>query len=316
MTLAYVPRRVAVAVLQILGVAVAVFALSALLPGDTAVVILGKHGTPEQIETLRQQLGLDEPFVRRLLAWFGGLAHGDLGTSLLTGAPVTAELADGLATTAVLTGVALAVIVPLALLIGVTTGLRQGSRLDKAVNSVIVVLDSIPEFALGLLLVALFSLRLGWLPATAAGLSGTSLATHPAVLVLPVVVLVCKQLCALTRQIRIGVAEGNTAEYTRHVRTHGLRESTVLFKHVLPNAAGPSVQQLARTVDGLLGGVVVVEALFALPGLGSGFVDAVMARDLPTVQGYALVFAGTTVTVNLLADIAAYRLVPRHRSAS
>ncbi|KGI79991.1 peptide ABC transporter permease [Actinopolyspora erythraea] len=315
MTPAYLPRRVTIAVLQVLGVAVAVFALSALLPGDTAVVVLGKHGTPEQIEALRRELGLDEPFGQRLLEWFTGLLRGDLGTSLLTGAPVTAEISDGLATTAVLTATTLAVIVPLALAVGVLTGLRQGSPLDRTVNSVIVMLDSIPEFALGLLLVALFSLRLGWLPPTAAGLSGTSLITHPAVLVLPVAVLVCKQLCALARQIRIGVAEANTAEYARHARMHGLRERTVLLRHVLPNAAAPSVQQFARTVDGLLGGVVVVEALFALPGLGSGFVDAVMARDLPTVQGYALVFAATTVTVNLLADITAYRLVPRHRGS-
>ncbi|NYH79538.1 peptide/nickel transport system permease protein [Actinopolyspora biskrensis] len=308
-------RRIGIALLQVLGVTVAVFALSALLPGDTAVVILGRHGTSEQIAALRERLGLDEPLPSRLLEWFGGLAHGDLGTSLLTGKPVAEEIADGLATTVVLTSCALGVILPLALAIGVLTGLRRGSPLDRAVNSVVVLLDSVPEFALGLLLVGLFSLRLGWLPATAAGISGTSLLAYPAVLVLPVVVLVCKQLCALTRQIRIGVAEAHTAEYASHARMHGLPERVVLFRHVLPNAAGAAVQQLARTVDGLLGGVVVVEALFALPGLGSGFVDAVRTRDLPTVQGYALMFAATTVTVNLLADIAARRLVPRREVA-
>ncbi|NHD18715.1 MULTISPECIES: ABC transporter permease [unclassified Actinopolyspora] len=304
-------RRIAVALLQVLGVAVLVFALGASLPGDTAVVILGKHGTPEQMAELRERLDLDEPLPTRFLEWFGGLAHGDLGTSLLTGKPVIEEIADGLATTVVLTSVALGFTLPLALALGVLTGLRRGSPLDRAVNSIVVVLDSVPEFALGLLLVGLFSLQLGWLPATAAGISGFSLLAYPAVLVLPVMVLVCKQLCALARQIRIGVAEADTAEYTSHARMHGLPERIVLFRHVLPNAAGTAVQQLARTVDGLLGGVVVVEALFALPGLGSGFVDAVMTRDLPTVQGYTLIFAITTVTVNLLADIAARQLVPQ-----
>lgn len=307
----FVLARASLAVLQVAVVAVAVFALTALLPGDTAVVVLGQHGTPEQIAALREQLDLDRPFLQRLSDWLGGLLHGDLGESLLTGTTVTHEITDGLATTALLAALTLAIIVPLALAIGIVTGLRQGSLLDRALNSLVVLLDSVPEFALGLLAVGLFSLQLGWLPATAAGMSGTGLLTHPAVLVLPVGLLVAKQLCALARQVRIGFAEANNADYAMHVRTHGLAERTVLLRHVLPNAAGPAVQQLARTVDGLLGGVVVVEALFALPGVGSGFVSAVMARDLPTVQGYALLFAATTVTVNLLADVAARMLVPQ-----
>ncbi|PKW16580.1 ABC transporter permease [Saccharopolyspora spinosa] len=307
----FVLRRLGAAALQLAAVAVAVFALTSILPGDTAVVVLGEHATDEQVTALREQLGLDRPLWERFLDWLGSVVHGDLGQSLLTGEAVSDEIARGFATTALLTLLALAVVIPLAVAAGVTTGLRQGSLLDRVLNGVIVMLNSVPEFALALLLVALFALQLGWLPATAAGASGWSLATQPAVLVLPVGVLVSKQLCALARQVRIGVAEADNAEYAMHVRLHGLSEGKVVFRHVLPNALGPAVQQLARAVDGLLGGVVVVEAIFALPGMGSGFIGAVMARDLPSVQGYALVFAATTITLNLLADVTSRRLVPQ-----
>lgn len=311
MTARFASARVAVAALQVAVVATGVFALTSLLPGDTAVVILGEHTTPERAAVLREQLGLDKPLGERFLEWVGGLLRGDLGTSLVTGSEVVSDVGSGLVTTTLVAALALLVVIPLAALIGVVSGSREGSRLDRALNGAVVLLNSIPEFALGLLLLGLFALHLGWLPATAAGLSGWSLARYPAVLVLPVAVLVSKQLCALARQVRIGVAEATRAEHAHHVRMLGLPERTVLVKHVLPNALGPSVQQLARTVDGMFGGVVVVEALFALPGMGTGFVDAVKARDLPLVQGYALVFALTTITANLIADLVAHRLVPR-----
>lgn len=307
----YVAGRLLTAGAQAVAVLVVVFALTSLLPGDTAVVILDEHADAEQVAALREQLGLDRPVPVRFLHWIGGLVHGDLGTSLLTGTPVAEQLARDVATTALLTVLTLAVVLPLALAIGILSGLREGSRTDRALNTATVLLNSVPEFALGLVLVGLLGVQWGWLPATAAGMSGWSLLSDPAVLVLPVAVLAGKHLCALSRQVRIGVAECSRAEYAVHARLLGLPERTVVTRHVLPNALGPAVQQLARAVDGLLGGVVVVEALFALPGMGSGFLDAVQARDLPVVQGYALVFALTTVLVNLLADLAAHRLVPQ-----
>ncbi|MEV0697002.1 ABC transporter permease [Saccharopolyspora sp. NPDC050389] len=304
-------RRLVIAALQLAAVAVTVFALTSILPGDTAVVVLGEHATDEQVAALRERLGLDRPLWERFADWLSGVLQGDLGTSLLTGTAVSDQIARGFATTALLALLALAVVIPLALAVGIGTGLRPGSLLDRGLNGAVVTLNSVPEFALALLLIALFALQLGWLPATAAGASGWALAAQPAVLVLPVGVLVSKQLCALARQVRIGVVEADNAEYAMHVRLHGLTERTVVLRHVLPNALGPAVQQLAQAVDGLLGGVVVVEAVFALPGMGSGFVGAVMARDLPAVQGYALVFAGTTIALNLFADVVARRLVPQ-----
>ncbi|RRO16916.1 ABC transporter permease [Saccharopolyspora rhizosphaerae] len=304
-------RRLATGFLHVVVVATAVFALTSWLPGDAAVVVLGEDASDGQVAALRAQLGVDRPWGDRFLDWAGGLLRGDLGTSLLTGEPVAEQLGRELSSTAVLTGLVLVLVLPLSAVIGVVSGMRPGSRTDRSLNAVVVVLTAIPEFALGMVLVAVLALHLGWLPATAAGLSGLSLADQPAVLVLPVTVLVCKQLSALARQVRVGVAGAVDAGYATHLRVLGVPERSVLLRHVLPNALAPAVQQLARTVDGLLGGVVVVEALFGLTGVGAGFVDAVKTRDLPVVQGYALVFVVTTVLVNTAADVAARRLVPQ-----
>lgn len=303
-----VAGRIAVAAAQLVAVSVIVFALTTALPGDTAEIVLGQQATPEQIAALRSQLGLDRPVLLRFADWVGGLLTGDPGRSLVTGVPVADELANRLASTATVAGIALAVIVPVALAAGVTAGRRPGSVADRAITALCTAGQAIPEFASGLVLVAVFAVALGWLPATAGGGSFTG----PAVLVLPVVVLALNQVGRLARQIRIGVVETDRAEYVVHLRRLGMGGRALLWRHVLPGALPPSVQQLARVVDGLLGGVVVVEALFALPGVGAGFVDAVQGRDLPLVQAYALLFATTTVVVNLVADLVSDRLAP-HR---
>jgi peptide/nickel transport system permease protein len=302
--------RTGTALLQLVAVSVAVFALTTFLPGDTSEIVLGPLATPEQIEELRTRLGLDRPPVERFADWVGGLLHGDLGTSLATGRPVVDDMGARLGLTVLLALLAVAVLVPLATALGLAAGRRPGSPADRLVTAATTVAQAIPDFALGLLLVALFALQLGWLPATAAGVVGFS-GLAPAMLVLPVAILVSNQLGRLARQVRIGVVAADAAEHVVHLRRLGLDERAVLLRHVLPGAVVPSVQQLARTVDGLLGGVLVVEALFALPGIGSGFVSAVQTRDLPVVQAYALLFAVTTIVVNLVADLASRRLVPQ-----
>jgi peptide/nickel transport system permease protein len=303
-----VVARLLVAPAQFAAVSVIVFLLTSSLPGDAAEIVLGRDATAEQVATLRAQLGLDRPLTERFAGWLGGLVRGDLGTSLVSGRPVVDELGDRLGVTALLAAVAVLVLVPLAVAAGTVAGRRPGSGVDRGLTGMLVGLQAVPEFALGLVLVGVFALQLAWLPATAAG--GTFLG--PAVLVLPILVLVANQLGRLARQIRVGVVATDQAEHVVHLRRLGLEERTVLLRHVLPGAALPSIQQLARIVDSLLGGVVVVEALFAIPGVGSGFVEAVGARDLPVVQGYALLYAATTIGVNLVADLVSARLTP-HR---
>ncbi|GAA1974604.1 ABC transporter permease [Amycolatopsis minnesotensis] len=306
----YPVRRLGFAVVQAAVVLVASFGLTALLPGDAASVVLNDQATPEQIAIARHQLGLDQPLPDRFGHWLAGLCSGDLGRSLVTGAPVADELGRRLAATALLAGLTVVLLVPLALLTGLVSGLREGSRADRVLTAVTVVLHAVPEFVLGLVLLALFAVHTGLLPATAAGMRGPDLLSRPEVLVLPVTVLVARQLCDLARQVRIGVAEQTGGEVAEHLRLLGLRERTVVLRHVLPGAVAPAVQQLARAVEGLLTGAVIVESLFAVTGLGTGFVEAVQNRDIPQVQGYVLVFAGVVVLGNLAADLVAHRLTP------
>jgi peptide/nickel transport system permease protein len=208
----------------------------------------------------------------------------------------------------VLAVLALVLLIPAAVLLGVLAALREGGPLDRAVTTVTVGLHSIPEFALAVVLIALFGVQLRWLPPTAVG---ADLLGQPAVLVLPLVVLVARPLCSISRLVRAGMIDALASDYVRHARRLGIGVTRVRFAHALPTALAPAVQQVARTTDWLLGGVIVVEAVFVIPGLGTILVDAVAGRDLPVVQGLAVVFAVTTVVVNLVADLLVFRLAPR-----
>lgn len=314
--LRYTARRTSVALAQCLFVLVAVFALGSLLPGDSADVLRGEHGTPQQAAALRRQLGLDDPAWQRFWHWLGSLLTGDPGHSLVTGLPVGDEIGRRLAVSALLALPALAAVGLLAPLLGTVAGLRAGSRLDRAMTAAAVALHSVPEFVLGLVLVATLSLAAGLLPATAAGMDGSALAARPAVLVLPVTVLAARQFCDLARQIRAGVVDHRGSPPAEHLRLLGVPERHVVLRHVLPNALAPAAQQFARCVEGMLAGALLVESLFSVRGVGTGFLEAVENRDAPQMQGYALLFAGTVVAVNLVGDLVSYRLAPRREVAT
>ncbi|RAJ68833.1 peptide/nickel transport system permease protein [Streptomyces sp. Amel2xB2] len=307
----HVLRRCALALAQCFFALVVVFALDSLVPGDAADVLQGDHGTPQQTAALRARLGLDEPVWLRFWQWLGSLLTGDPGRSLVTGLPVGEEIGRRLAVSLVLALPALALVALLAPLLGVVAGLREGSRTDRALNSAALLLHSVPEFVLAMLLIASVSLAAGLLPATAAGMDGAGLLAEPGVLVLPVVVLTARQLCDLARQIRVGVAARRGSAPAEHLRLLGMPERRVVWRHVLPSALAPAVQQFARCVEGLLGGALIVESLFSIQGVGTGFVEAVQNRDTPQVQSYALLFAGTVVAVNLAGDLLSHRLTPR-----
>lgn len=306
----YALRRLALGLLQILAAATAVYVLTEALPGDAAVVRAGDNPDSARIAALRDELGLEVPAFERYVDWLGGLAHGDLGTSLATGSPVADVLGRGLAPTALLAVGTLALVVPVSVLLGAAAAARERGLLDRALTMIGVGLYSVPEFALAVVLVAVFALHLGWLPATAVG-AGTDLMSEPAVLVLPFAVLAIRPVCSLARLVRVGLIDAHAAEHVKHARRLGLSPRRVLWRHALPGAVAPAAQHLARTADWLLGGVVVVEAVFVVPGLGTALVDAIAARDVPVVQGLAVLFAATTVAVNLLADLVAFRLAPR-----
>ncbi|WP_033440224.1 ABC transporter permease [Saccharothrix sp. NRRL B-16314] len=304
----YALRRLAIGLVQVLAVVTVVFLLVQALPGDAAVALAGDNPDPRRIEEIRVAMGLDRPALDRFGSWLWGLAHGDFGVSLFSGRPVAEFLHDGLGPTLVLALLALVLLIPLSVLLGVLAALREGGPLDRVVTTVTVGLHSIPEFALAVVLIAVFGVQLRWLPPTAVG---ADLLASPAVLVLPLVVLIARPLCSISRLVRAGMIDALASDHVRHALRLGIGVTRVRFAHALPSALAPAVQQVARTVDWLLGGVIVVEAVFVIPGLGTILVDAVAGRDLPVVQGLAVVFAVTTVVVNLVADLVVFRLAPR-----
>ncbi|MGN9843136.1 ABC transporter permease [Nonomuraea sp. H19] len=305
----YALRRLLLGAAQVVAVATLVFALTEALPGDAAVVLAGDIPDEERINQLRHALELDRPAVERWAGWLAGLARGDLGASLVSGRPVSGVLADGLPPTLVLAGLTLVLLVPISVAAGVVAAVREGGLLDRALTTVTVGLYSIPEFALGVVLVAVFAVRLGWFPPTAVG-APPNLLQQPVLLVLPLVVLLARPVCSISRLVRAGMIDALASGYVAHARRLGLPLWRVRLAHALPNALLPGVQQLARTTDWLLGGVIVVESVFVIPGLGTLLNDSVAARDLPVIQALCVLFATTTVVVNLVADLAAYRLAP------
>ncbi|MGW3681972.1 ABC transporter permease [Streptomyces prasinus] len=306
----FVARRLLLGVLQTAAVVLLVFALTEALPGDAAVALAGDQPDPARIAAVREAMGLDRPAGERLADWAAGLLHGDLGTSLVSGRPVNRYLADGFGPTLLLASLTVVLLVPAGFGLGVLAARYAGRPADRLISSVTLAVYAVPEFALGVLLVTVFALRLGWLPPTAVG-HGTDLLAHPAVLVLPVLVLLSRPVCSLARMVRAGMIDALASPYAAQARRYGVSGTRVRYAHALPNALAPAAQQLARTVDWLLCGVIVVEALYVIPGLGTVLLDAVAERDVPVVQGLAVVFGVLTVVLNLGADLVAHRFAPR-----
>ncbi|MFD8824792.1 ABC transporter permease [Streptomyces sp. NPDC059605] len=311
----WIARRLLLGAVQTAAVVLLVFALTEALPGDAAVALAGDRPDPERIAAIREATGLDRPAHERLADWVSGLAHGDLGTSLVSGRPVGTYLADGYGPTLLLAALTVVLLVPFGVSLGVLAARHEGRFVDRLVSSVTLGAYAVPEFALGVLLVTVFALRLGWFPPTAVG-HGTDLLAHPAALVLPVLVLLSRPVCSLARLVRAGMIDALAAPYAAHARRCGVPGVRVRYGHALPNAVAPAAQQLARTVDWLLCGVIVVEALYVIPGLGTVLMNAVAERDMPVVQGLAVVFGVTAVVLNLGADLVARRFAPRSEVAA
>ncbi|MET9567362.1 ABC transporter permease [Streptomyces tauricus] len=308
-------RRLLLGGVQTVAVVLLVFALTEALPGDAAVALAGDQPDPVRIAAIREAMDLDRPAYERLAEWAAGLAHADFGTSLASGRPVTSYISGAFGPTLLLASLTVALLVPVGVGLGVLAARFEGSWVDRLVSAVTLGVYAVPEFAFGVLLVTVFALRLDWLPPTAVGY-GTDLLGHPAALVLPVLVLLSRPVCSLSRLVRAGMIDALASPYVAHARRYGIPGARVRYAHALPNAVAPAAQQLARTVDWLLCGVIVVEALFVIPGLGTVLMNAVAERDVPVVQGLAVVFGVITVVLNLGADLVAHRFAPRAEVAA
>lgn len=303
-------RRLLLGAGQTAAVVLLVFALTEALPGDAAVALAGDQPDPARIAAIREAMELDRPAHERLMDWAAGLARGDFGTSLASGRPVSSYIVDGFGPTVLLAVLTVVLLVPVGVGLGVLAARHEGRFVDRLVSSVTLGVYAVPEFAFGVLLITVFALRLGWFPPTAVGY-GTDLLGHPSALVLPVLVLLSRPVCSLARLVRAGMIDALASPYAAHARRYGIPGARVRYAHALPNAITPAAQQLARTVDWLLCGVIVVEALYVIPGLGTVLMNAVAERDVPVVQGLAVFFGLTTVVLNMGADLVAHRFAPR-----
>jgi peptide/nickel transport system permease protein len=311
--LRFLAARVLATFPVLLVVAVAVFLMLRLTPGDPAAVIAGDSATNEQIEQIRASLGLDESIPVQFGIWAGNALRGDLGESFFFKMPVAQLIAQRLEPTLALALCTIVLAVAVAVPLGVLAAWRHGGWLDRALMGFSTLGFSIPVFVLGYLLIWLVSMKLGWLPVQ--GYTRLSEGFGPFIryLILPSITLSVIYIALIARVTRAAVSEALTEDYVRTARAKGLPEVRVLLRHALANAAVPIVTVIGIGLALLIGGVVVTESVYSIPGLGRLTVDAVLARDFPTIQGVILLFSVAYVLINLAIDLSYLLFDPRIR---
>ena len=308
--------RFALILLTLVVVSLAIFGVTEVLPGDVAEAVLGKSRTPGALETLREQMGLDQPPWKRYLNWVGGVFQGDLGTSLVQDRPVTEILKSRLQNSLVLAIAAFCIAVPSAILVGVWAGVRRGSAGDHTVSVLSLVAISLPEFVTGFILIVFLSSTLGWLPSSSIVLPGTSPLARPEILIMPVLTMTAVLFGYIMRMTRANIIEALETNYVRTAILKGLPRWQVIWRHAVPNAMLPTISVVSINVGWMLGGLIIVESVFGYPGLGLTLINAINRRDLPVLQAVALLVAGTYAVSNLVADLMYVWLNPRIRISS
>lgn len=311
--LTFVLRRLLLACLSVSLAALLVFCALLAVPGDPATAILGLNASPEALAALRAQLGLNEPPARRFLGWFGGILRGDFGVSLTYRTPVRELIADRLAVSLPLALAGMMVACAVALPLGVLAALKRGTPLDPLVTTAAQLGAAVPSFWLGLLLILLFSVRLGWLPAGGYVPWAESPWGSVRSLMLPTLALGLGQAAVIVRMTRAALLEALAQEYVRTARAKGLRRRSVVLKHGLRNALVTLLTVLGLSFSQILVGAIVIEQVFSLPGLGRLALTAIGTRDFPLLQGEVLIYAGVIVFLSFLVDLAYGFLDPRIR---
>lgn len=308
-----VSRRVAFIVLILFCVSILTFLIVNVLPGDVANAILGDLSTPDQLEAVRDRMGLDRPLIVRYLEWIGGMVHGDFGVSLKNAQPIGPILWARLQNSLLLAFLGLGVAVPVAVCLGVIAALRRNTVVDLGITTSVVVVFALPEYVTALALILIFSIHLDLLPGTSMVLPGQSVLGNPLALVLPVTVValgLLAYLCQVTRASMIAVLNSG---YVRTAVLKGLPRRSIVIRHALRNAMIPTLAEIGLGFGYTLGGLVVIESVFSYPGIGQLLVQAVQSRDVPTLQAAVLVVAVAYSLGNLLADIGSLSLNPRLR---
>jgi len=313
----YALTRLALLVVGLFVASVLIFVSLRVLPGDVAQVIAGTSGTPAQVAAIRESLGLDRPLVAQYLEWIGGIFRGDLGTSLLTGSSVTSQLAQKAQVTVPLGMMALAIALLFSVPFGVLAAMRRGRADGTALSVGAQTLAAVPVVWAGMMLVVVFAVWLGWLPAQGfprAGWSDPAAALRS--LLLPAITIGIVEGAMLMRFVRSATLQAVGQDYVRTAAAKGLTRNAALIRHGLPNVGLSVITVLGLQVAGIIVGAVVIEQLFALPGIGRMLVADVGERDLPMVQGELLVLTGFVLVVGFLVDLLHRVIDPRQREAS
>lgn len=308
-----VAQRLSLGILLLFAASVLIFAGTIMLPGDVAQQILGQGATPVSLANLREELGLNTPPVTRYFNWLGGVLQGDLGTALTNGRDIAESISGRLKNTMFLAFWAAVISVPLAIFLGLLAVRYKDRWPDKTISAVTLTTISIPEFMIGYILVYWLAIKFRWFPSVAIINDSMSLLEKLNVIALPVMVLTLVVLAHMMRMTRAAILNVMQSAYIETAELKGLPMLTVIRKHAFPNAVAPIVNVVMINMAYLVVGVVVVEVVFAYPGMGQYLVDHVTKRDVPVVQACGLIFAAVYIGLNLIADIVSIVTNPRLR---
>lgn len=310
-----VGRRLVLAVVTLFIISLIVFLGVEALPGDTATAYLGQSATPESLAALREEFGLNAPMHERYISWLGGILKGDLGVSMVKRKPVSELIGNRFRNTVVLATAAALVGIPLAIVLGVISGLTRDKWPDVAVSTTSIVGMTLPGFVTATVLIYIFAIRLEWFPAITLVPSDVPVVELLPNIVLPIVTLTLIMVAHILRLVRTNMIDVMLSDYVQMARLKGVPAKQIVFKHALPNAMLPTINVIALTLAWLLGGVAIIETVFNYPGIGKLMIGAITDRDLALVQGIAIILAVIYISLNLIADLLAMVLNPRLRTA-
>jgi peptide/nickel transport system permease protein len=311
--LAYVVRRLGATIVVMMVVAFVVFLLLYLTPGDPAAILAGDAATSEDIRRIREKLGLDEPFLVRFGSWLWSLLHGDLGTSIFTNLPVTHLIGQRIEPTLSLTLLTLTIAVLVAVPLGVIAAAKAGTWIDRAVMAFSVVGFSVPVFVIAYVLILVFSIELDWLPVQGYRSFREGVWEWLRHLILPSTALGTVYIALIARITRASMLDVLAQDYIRTAQAKGLDTGSILVGHALKNAAVPIMTIIGIGIALLIGGAIVTETVFAIPGIGRLTVDAILRRDYPIIQGVVLIFSAAYVLINFAVDLSYMLVDPRIR---
>jgi peptide/nickel transport system permease protein len=309
----YIARRLLFVVLVLVAVSMLVFGITALLPANVAYLILGPFAPPEQVRALELKLGLTDPIWQQYLRWAGGFLSGNLGESILMNRPIAPLLMEAIGRSMMLTGASFVLIAVIGVGLGIAAALRHGRPLDHGISVGTYLGIAVPEFFWAIIVIIVFAAWLGWLPASGYEPLSAGFTVWAKHLIAPTMTLVFGHLAHVSRLTRSSMIEVLQSPYVTAARAKGLPERVVVMHHALRNALLPTITVLALDFGRLMGGIVVVETIFAYPGLGRLIVFSIQNRDLPTLQAAILVVAAVYALANLLADLLYARFNPKIR---